>query len=49
MTVIADASTLIGLSKIDQLSLLSALYGQVTVPRAVYNEIVDEPKTGFDK
>ena len=32
-TVIADASTLIGLSRIEQLDLLGELYGEVIVPQ----------------
>ncbi len=46
MSVVADASTLIGLSRIGQLSLLSGLYGQVIMPRAVYDEVAGEPKPG---
>ena len=40
LTVLADSSTLIGLSKIGQLPLLSGLFKQVTIPSAVYNEVV---------
>ena len=46
MSVVADASTLIGLSRIGQLSLLSGFYGQVIIPRAVYDEVAGEPKPG---
>lgn len=45
-TVIADASTLIGLSRIEQLDLLSALYGEVLIPPSVYDEVVSESKRG---
>ena len=31
-TVVADASTLIGLSRIEQLNLLRKLYGEVIIP-----------------
>jgi len=47
MTVVVDASTLIGLSRIGQLSLLAGLYGQVIMPRAVYDEVVGEAKSGY--
>ena len=38
--VIADSSCLIGLSKIGQLNILKALFGQVIIPAAVYQEVV---------
>jgi len=44
MIVVADASTLIGLSRIGQLSLLSILYGQVLIIPAGYDEVVSQPK-----
>ncbi len=48
-TVVADASTLIGLSRIGQLNLLKELYGEVFIPRAVYDEVVAESKYGAEK
>jgi predicted nucleic acid-binding protein len=48
-TVVADASTLIGLSRIGQLNLLEELYGEVFIPRAVYDEVVAESKYGAEK
>lgn len=39
MIVIADASTVIGLSFINKLSLLSALFKEVIIPTGVNNEI----------
>jgi len=48
-TVIADASTLIGLSRIEQLDLLGDLYGEVIVPQSVYNEVVSESKYSSEK
>ena len=48
-TVVADASTLIGLSRIGQLNLLLDLYGEVLIPQAVYNEVAREPKHGSQK
>jgi len=37
--VIADASTLIGLLRIGQLSLLEKLFGKIIIPRGVYDEV----------
>ena len=37
--VIVNSTPLIALSHVKQLDLLRDLYGQVTIPRAVYNEI----------
>jgi predicted nucleic acid-binding protein len=48
-TVVADASTLIGLSRIEQLNLLRELYGEVVIPQSVYNEVVIESKDGSEK
>ena len=42
--VIADASTLIGLSRIGQLSLFKKLFGEVIIPRGVYDEVAVERK-----
>lgn len=38
--IIADASCLIGLSKIGKLDVLQKLFGQVVIPEAVYYEVV---------
>ena len=40
MTVVADASPLIGLAKLDHLHLLPWLFGSVTIPEVVYTELV---------
>ena len=48
-TVVADASTLIGLSRIKQLNLLRELYGEVVIPQSVYDEVVIESKDGSEK
>ena len=48
-TVVADASTLIGLSRIEQLNLLRKLYGEVIIPQSVYDEVVIESKDGSEK
>ncbi len=48
-TVVADASTLIGLSRIEQLDLLGHLFGEVVVPQSVYNEVVSESKYSSEK
>lgn len=39
MLVVADSSALVALSICDCLPLLDALFGQVTVPQAVYDEV----------
>jgi len=46
--VIADASTLIGLLRIGQLSLLEKLFGKIIIPKGVYDEVVVERKEGSD-
>ena len=48
-TVVADASTLIGLSRIGKLDLLQDLYGQIVIPQSVYDEVVSESKDGSEK
>lgn len=40
MTVVSNTSPLIALAEIGQLALLQQLYGKVTVPGAVFDEIV---------
>ena len=42
MVVVADASPLIYLSRVGVLDLLSVLFGEVVVPRAVWAEVVDQ-------
>lgn len=46
MILIADASALVALSACDSLVLLDALFGQVWVPEAVFNEVAvaDKPQ-----
>ncbi|MBO0348277.1 hypothetical protein J0895_03995 [Phormidium pseudopriestleyi FRX01] len=41
MIVISDTSVITNLAAIHQLKLLSQLYNQVTIPEAVYRELVD--------
>jgi uncharacterized protein len=41
-TVIADSSCLIGLARIDRLTLLKDLFTEILVPDAVYREVVDQ-------
>ena len=47
MTVVANSTPLIGLSKIRQLELLRDVYGSIIIPEEVYTEVVidgaDEP------
>jgi uncharacterized protein len=38
--VVANASPLIGLAKINHLHLLPSLFGAVTIPKAIYTELV---------
>jgi len=40
--VISDSSTLIHLAKIDRLNLLQNLYERITVPPAVWHEVVEQ-------
>ena len=42
--VISDSSTLIHLSDIGRLGLLRELFGQITIPPAVWREVVEEGK-----
>ena len=44
MIVVSDASVLIGLSAIDRLIVLQALFGELLIPEAVYREIVRDGK-----
>lgn len=45
--VVADAGPLIGLARIERLSLLGALYGAVVIPEAVHAELrVDSDRPG---
>ena len=41
-TVLCNAGPLIALGKLNRLELLAKLYGQVQVPRAVYDEAVTQ-------
>lgn len=38
--VVSDASPLINLARVDQFELLTAFYGQIVIPQAVYDEVV---------
>lgn len=49
MILVADASALIALSVCNALSLLDALFGEVLVPEAVFNEIAIEGKPESEK
>jgi len=48
-TVVADASTLIGLSRIEKLNLLRDLYGEVVIPQSLYDEVIAESKYSSEK
>ncbi len=41
-TVLCNAGPLIALGKVNRLELLAELYGQVQIPRAVYDEAVTQ-------
>ena len=41
--VIVNTTPLIALAGIGQLDLLRQLYSEITIPRAVYHEIISEP------
>lgn len=41
-TIIADSSILIHLSKIGQFHLLKKIYGEITIARSVYTEVVEK-------
>lgn len=42
MSVVSNASPLINLARIDQLDLLPRLYGELLIPKAVWEEVVTE-------
>ena len=44
MILIADSSALVALSIVNQLDVLEKIFGEVYVPRAVYNEVRQENK-----
>ena len=43
MVIVSDASPVTSLIQVGQLELLNAVFGQVVVPRAVYNELCKVP------
>lgn len=45
MIVVSNASPLIALSKIGRLSLLAELFGSITLPQAVYQEVATQAAT----
>ena len=49
MILIADSSALIALAVIDKLDLLDTLFGQVYIPRAVYDEVSKQSKGESEK
>lgn len=40
MTIVSNASPLIGIARIDKLDLLRELYGELVIPEAVWHEVV---------
>ena len=49
MILIADSSALIALAVVDKLEVLEELFGEVYVPRAVYNEVSQKSKGESEK
>jgi len=49
MILIADSSALVALSIVDKLDILENLFGEVYVPRAVYNEVNQKDKAQSHK
>jgi predicted nucleic acid-binding protein len=49
MILIADSSALITLAIVDKLNVLEKLFGEVYVPRAVYNEVREKNKEESQK
>ena len=49
MILIADSSALIALAVVDKLDILEALFGEVYVPRAVYDEVSQQSKGESEK
>jgi len=49
MILIADSSALVALSVVDKLDVLEQLFGEVYVPRAVYEEVSKENKAESNK
>ncbi|WP_292749605.1 hypothetical protein [Nostoc sp. NMS4] len=41
MIIVSNTSPLSSLAKVDKLSLLENIYGQVNIPQAVYDELTD--------
>lgn len=49
MILIADSSALIALAVVDKLHILESLFGEVYVPRAVYDEVSQQSKGESEK
>ncbi|NKQ40183.1 MAG: hypothetical protein HF962_01260 [Sulfurovum sp.] len=49
MILIADSSALIALAVVDKLDILESLFGEVYVPRAVYDEVSQQSKGESEK
>jgi predicted nucleic acid-binding protein len=46
MSAIVNATPLIALALVDQLDLLPQIFGEITVPTTVYNEVIGQ---GIDR
>jgi predicted nucleic acid-binding protein len=49
MNVVSNATPIISLATIEQMSLLSQLFGQIHIPRAVYQEVKSKKAPGYDE
>lgn len=47
--VIVNSTPLIALSNVDKLEVLKMLYGEITIPKAVYEEISAKPDSTCKK
>jgi predicted nucleic acid-binding protein len=44
LTVVANSTPLIALARIDRLNVLQEMFGDILIPRAVYNEVATDSK-----
>ncbi len=49
MKVVSDSTCIISLAKIKRLKILKELFGEILIPKAVYNEIYHPEKEGFEE
>ena len=44
MIVVSDTTPIISLMKIGQLNLIEKLFGEIKIPKAVYTELISNPR-----